>query len=159
MLLFTTFFGLRTSRRIQGQPYTCTLEVSSIRYSGNLSRVKTFANFAVSRRRHYQWACHYSRQRRQRRDHGCCFPLPGKEVFFQQQLAKPPRRRGSHTQREPLRSALAIREIIFSPARDSHYTVYARYYKADQHSTIDSTHHAHLRLKHVFPFEWPKTTF
>ena len=87
-----------------------------IRYSGNLSRVKTFANFAVSgqfekvltvkifmeyiRRRHYQWACHYSRQRRR-------FPLTCKAVFVQQQLPKPPRRHGSLDQRSPLRSSLA----------------------------------------------------
>ena len=94
-------------------------------YSGNSSRVKTFANSPVSGQfakvltmqttfmeyggRHYQRACHYSRQRRKRRDHGCClsFPLACKAVFVQQWLPKPPRRHCSLDQRSPLRSSLA----------------------------------------------------
>ena len=47
----------------------------SIPCSGNLSRVKIFANFAALEQYEsvtiIKWACYYSRQRRQRKEHGC----------------------------------------------------------------------------------------
>ena len=69
--------------------WACTIDIppSTYRIAGivhgwKLSRISRF--HCNSRKfYHYQWACHYSRQRR---DHGCCLPLACKAISVQQQL-------------------------------------------------------------------------